>query len=132
MLVAGPLFLPDSHLQLSIYMSGNPGIKRKFNQTRCLFGLHWNSSSFACNFFCVYNFLDLSDTSNFKKAVWVRAMPLLMPPEHLINDLNCCEISPMADFIIVRVAYLEKQISQLQCRVADFYQSTHHLVDHLI
>ena len=56
-------------------------------------------------FFFFFNIqhLDLPNTSHLKKAVWVGAMSLLMPPEFFISDLTCCEISTVADFIIVRV-----------------------------
>ena len=54
-------------------------------------------------FFFNIQHLDLPNTSHLKKAVWVGAMSLLMPPEFFISDLTCCEISTVADFIIVRV-----------------------------
>ena len=54
-------------------------------------------------FFFYIQHLDLPNTSHLKKAEWVGAMSLLMPPEFFISDLTCCEISTVADFIIVRV-----------------------------
>ena len=73
-----------------------------FGKENFIVNFHVPSCFQILGFFNIQH-LDLPNTSHLKKAVWVGAMSLLMPPEFFISDLTCCEISTVADFIIVRV-----------------------------